>query len=83
MYTLCGVYLGLAVLSIITLLIFLDPFYRKKETNKTDAKSFKTQSKLIISTVKHLRKPNQLLLIVIILILFKRKNYFKNKNFII
>ena len=61
---LCGVYLGIAVLSIITLIIFLDPFYRSKETKKSDCRNCSTQFSLVVATVKHLKKTNQLLIIV-------------------
>ena len=61
---LCGVYLGIAVLSIITLSIFLDPFYRSKENKKSDCRNCSTQFSLVVATVKHLKKTNQLLIIV-------------------
>lgn len=63
-YTLCGIYLGLALISILILIIFLDPFYRKKESKKSDAKNCKKQFGLIVSTAKHHKKLNQLLIIV-------------------
>lgn len=61
---LCGIYLGLAVISIIILVIFLDSFYRSKESTKSDTRNFKKQLSLIISTAKHHKKINQLLIIV-------------------
>lgn len=57
-YTLCGVYITVALLSILTLWLFLDKYKRKQDPNE-GALSIR----LLITTLKHLKNKYQLLII--------------------
>lgn len=59
---LCGIYLGLALISILLVIFFLNDFTKDKKEEKLSVKS---QFKLIKSTFVHLKKRNQLLIIPI------------------
>ena len=63
-YTLCGVYLGLAVFSILITVFLLNTYKRKdKETQKTQTQGCKDHLRMLVQTLKHLLKPYQLLII--------------------
>ena len=75
MYILCGTYLFLALVGILLIVFFLDTYSRKtigedsKSENNVDKctkkKKFEVEIKLIKSTLAHLGKRNQLLVIPI------------------
>jgi hypothetical protein len=62
-YTLCGVYLGFAVLSILITMVLLSTYKRKKTDKKQNQSAAREQCGLLVGTIKHLKKPYQLLII--------------------
>lgn len=63
-YTLCGVYLCLALFSILITVFLLNTYKRRdKETQKTQSQGCKDHLTMLIQTLKHLLKPYQLLII--------------------
>ena len=60
-YTLCGIYIGLAFSAVLLLSFFLDTYETLKMERKEDIK--KSPINLLINTIKHLKHKNQLLII--------------------
>ena len=62
MYTLCGIYITLAILAVALLSFFLDS-YKTIGLESNEKNSKKSPISMLINTLRHIKNPNQLLII--------------------
>ena len=59
-YTLCGIYICLALLAVIGLSLFLDTY---KQIGLELTEKLKSPWEMLLNTIKHVKNPNQILII--------------------